>query len=77
MLQLHKVFSIFIGTLARPIITYTKQYQLQKKTFTHNYMRNFFIFVGRKYHQIEIYLDKKFNSNEAEKLNKINEDAES
>lgn len=75
MLQFHKVFTIFIGTLARPIITYTKQYQLQNKAFTHSYLRNFFIFLGKKYHRFEILMSQRFNQFQAPQMNNMTDDS--
>jgi len=56
MLQFHKIFSILISSFARPVITYTKQYELQRKTFSHYGLRRFFIFMGNKYNSFEILL---------------------
>lgn len=70
MLQLHKIFSLLISSFARPLITYTKQYELQRKKFSHSYMRIFFIFMGHKYSAFEMIVNRRLNKISLEEIQK-------
>ena len=56
MIQFSKIFAILISSFARPVITYTSRYELQRKTFTHRHLRRFFVYMGNKYNSLEILL---------------------
>ena len=78
MLQFQKVFVLFIRTFARPIVNYTKQYQLQNKAHSHRYLRRFFIFMGNKYNVIELILAQRsliFPPSETQKIKTLSEDS--
>lgn len=59
MLQFYKVFSLIIRVFTKPMVTYTKQYHLARKEFSHQRLRTFFVYLGNKYY----LLDKMLNLN--------------
>lgn len=53
MIQYYKLFSLVIRVLIKPVVNFTKQYHMSKKEFSHERLRYFFIFLGKKYSLLE------------------------
>ncbi len=54
-----KVFSLFIRTLAKPVVTHLKQYHIKKDTpkgYLEAKLKEFFIYLGYKAYKYDFYL---------------------
>jgi hypothetical protein len=47
MIPFQKIFTLVIRTFSKPMLTYAKRKQQEKKLY---YFNGFFIFFGRRYH---------------------------
>ncbi len=68
MIQIYKVLTIIMRAFTKPLINYTKYYQIERHKLRHSRVREFLIFVGNKTaffeHKMDSYIlnkDQKFN----------------
>jgi len=71
MIQFYKLFSLIIRVFTKPLVTYTKQYHMARKQFSHERLRLFFIYLGHKYNLLEATINKANLPNSSDELQKI------
>ena len=77
MIQFYKFFSLVIRVFTKPLVTYTKQYHLSQKQFSHQRLRIFFVFLGNKFNYFESAINRnnlKNASSEVEKIKPLTEE---
>jgi len=61
MIPFIRIFSLFVRVFARPLINRTKSIHLRQKfTNKHHYQKQFFIWLGNKYHTIDTKINKQY-----------------
>lgn len=61
MIPFKKLASLFIRTFSKPVANFIKRYALNNKnnrSFGRKIVRNSFIFLGNRYHALDIYLER-------------------
>ncbi len=58
MIPFYKLLSLVIRVFARPLISRTKSYHLQRKDHKGELMRGLFVYLGNVYHRIETRMNK-------------------
>jgi len=65
MIPWYKVTSLVVRIFAKPMIAHAKKISAEESTFASRTTRRFFIFLGNKYHIIEIYINRRFLKSES------------
>ena len=70
MIQFYKLFSLIIRVFTKPLVTYTKEYHMSRKQFSHERLRLMFIFLGKKYNLLEAAINRGNLANSSAELQK-------
>ena len=71
MIQFYKLFSLIIRVFTKPLVSYTKQYHMSRKQFSHQYLRRFFIYLGHKYNYVEALITRSTLNHSSAQLQKV------